>query len=176
MSLPFETDKTFCVVINHILNSEGGYSNHPLDPGGPTFRGVAWNYNVGYLKTVLGMRVPEDIKKLTVEQAKQLYYERYWLASDSYGITDIRLAYIHMDAAVNCGTGAAKSFLDKLSKNPKAFDGSGGKNFALFNRLFLEYVEHRIRYYTHCKNRAKFLEGWMNRTADVIRNSMKLPI
>lgn len=170
----FKTDETFLKVIPLVLNSEGGYVNHSKDPGGPTMRGIAWNYNADYLKNNFGFKGPEDIKKLTADQARQCYYDKYWLASGGGGITDVDLAYIHFDMAVNCGVGAARNTLGKLSLNPKNYDGKGGKNRSLFLQLFLEYVAHRLSYYTHCRNRDAFLEGWVNRMVNVIRDAKDL--
>jgi lysozyme family protein len=172
MTSDYKKDAAFCEIIKHVINSEGKFVNNPHDKGGPTMYGVAWNFNADYLKIHLGMKKPMDIRNLTLDQANQLYYEKYWLASHGNGLTDIDLAYIHLDAAINCGVGAASAFLDHLSMNPKNFDGSGGKNRTLFMTLFLEYTARRLKYYTHCKDRDVFLDGWINRMADVITNSL----
>lgn len=170
----YSEDQTYLKVVPLVLNAEAGYVNHPRDPGGPTMRGVAWNYNADYLKATFGFKGPEDIKKLTKEQALRLYYEKYWLPSGAAGITDADLAYIHFDMAVNCGVGAARQTLSKLSLNPKNYDGTGGKNRTVFLQLFLEYLAHRLSFYTHCKNRDAFLEGWVNRMVNVIRDAKDL--
>lgn len=170
MALPFESDSIFCQLIKLVINSEGKFVNHPSDPGGPTMYGVAYNYNVLALKKI-GLPNPMDVQRITIDQAKQIYYDKYWLASNGNGIQDIDLAYIHLDAAINCGTGAASMFLSRLSRNPKNFEGHG-KNKVLFMTLFLEYLAHRLHYYTHCKNRKPFIDGWVNRMVDVIRNSL----
>lgn len=47
---------------------EGGYSNDPRDPGGETKFGICKKYHPGL-----------DIKNLTIEQAKDIYYKEYWL-------------------------------------------------------------------------------------------------
>lgn len=173
-TLPFQADETFCRVIKLIINSEGKYSNNPRDKGGPTMYGVAWNYNAAYLHMHFGMKESTDVRNLTLDQAKQLYYDRYWLPSGGPKITDADLGYIHLDAAVNCGTGQAATFLSRLSKDPLHYDGTGGKNRTLFMSLFLEYTAQRLAFYTHCRDRDAFLEGWINRMADVIRNSLNL--
>ncbi len=170
----FKDDATFMKVVPLVLNAEAGYVNHPKDPGGPTNRGIAWNYNADYLKNAFGFKGPADIKKITVDQARQCYYEKYWRMSGGPGITDVDLAYIHFDMAVNCGVGAAASTLKKLSMNPKNYDGTGGKNRSVFLQLFLEYVAHRLSYYTHCRNRDSFLEGWVNRIVNVIKDAKDL--
>lgn len=172
--MKFQDDATFLKVVPLVLDSEAGYCNHPEDPGGPTMRGIAWNYNADYLKKVFGFKTSADIKKLTADQAKQVYYDRYWLPSGGRGLTDVDLAYIHFDMAVNCGVGAAAKTLRKLSINPKNYDGSGGKNRSVFLQLFLEYTAQRLSYYTHCRNRDAFLEGWVNRIVQVIANAKDL--
>lgn len=55
-------------IIPIIIEEEGGYVNHPKDPGGETKYGISKR------------RFPnEDIKNLTKERAKELYYKHYWL-------------------------------------------------------------------------------------------------
>jgi lysozyme family protein len=170
----FHSDETFLKVVPLVLDSEAGYSNHPKDPGGPTNRGIAWNYNADYLKQNFGFKTSADIKKLTADQARQVYYDRYWLASGGAGLTDVDLAYLHFDTAVNCGVGTAFNIIRKLSLNPKNYDGSGGKNRSVFLQLFLEYIAKRLSYYTKCQNRDSFLEGWVNRIVHVIANAKDL--
>lgn len=174
VALAFEKDETFSTAIKLVINTEGKFSNHPRDKGGPTMYGVAWNYNAEYLKKHFGMKEPLDIRNLTIPQARQLYFDKYWIPSGGNGITDVDLAYIHLDAAVNCGTGKAKEWLQKLSHNPYHFDGRGGKNRTLFMTLFLEYTIQRLRFYTKCRDRDVFLEGWINRMSDVLQNSLGL--
>jgi hypothetical protein len=59
-------DKAFEIVVG----LEGGYSNDSNDPGGETKYGISKRYNPDI-----------DIKNLTLEQAKQIYLERYWKPS-----------------------------------------------------------------------------------------------
>lgn len=174
MNFEYITDHTYLKVIPLVLNSEAGYANLKGDPGGPTMRGIAWNYNAAWLKANTNIQTPEDMPKLTKEQALWCYYERYWLPSGAKGLTDVDLAYEHLDAAVNCGVGQAQKFLSRLSINPKAFDFTDGKNRTLAMKLFLEYTIQRLSFYTHCKGRDRFLEGWVNRMVDVLKNSIGL--
>ena len=61
---------TFDEIIDNVLESEGGYVNDKNDAGGET--------NLGISKRAY----PDlDIKNLTREQAKQLYYQDYWTPS-----------------------------------------------------------------------------------------------
>jgi len=51
-----------------IVGLEGGYSNDPNDPGGETKYGISKRYNPDV-----------DVKNLTLEGAKQIYLEKYWI-------------------------------------------------------------------------------------------------
>lgn len=153
-------DTRFGQIIPLVLNAEGGYVDHPDDPGGPTNFGIAANKNRVELRA-LGV---DDVRELTLDEAKEIYYLKYWLPAGCQEIPDIRLAYIHFDAAVNCGVQQAAKFMSRLSADPKHYQGNG-KNERLFHTLFLEYFSQRLRFYTKLKNRKAFLEGWVNRMA-----------
>jgi hypothetical protein len=167
----FEKDANFVKIVPLVLNSEGGYSNDPADPGGPTKYGIATNYNQIILRE-MGIF---NVKNMTYDQAKQIYYRKYWILPGCNLIPNISLQYIHFDTGVNCGVGAASKMYRSLSKNPSAFEG-GGKNKLLFTTLFLEYVALRQRYYTSLRKAlvTKYLAGWINRLSDVIKNSFTL--
>lgn len=169
MTQDYTKDPTYCELVKLVLSSEGGYVDNPNDPGGPTKYGIAWNYNREILRE-MGVK---DVHDLTLEQAREIYYHKYWLACHADTIPDKRLAYIHFDTAVNHGVGQSTVFLKRLSHDPSSFEGHG-KNNALWLGLCLEYVMHRQRFYTRAKNRKVFLEGWMNRLSDVVDNALKM--
>lgn len=166
MTYAFEADPIYCELVHLVINIEGKYVNDPDDPGGPTKFGIAWNFNRAALAKI-GIATVEQLKEMTTDQAKQIYYDKYFRACGANLIPDKRLAYIHFDAAVNCGVGTAAKFMFRLSKNPKDFEG-GGKNGELWFRLILEYVQQREWYYTHCKNNDKYIDGWINRLSRII--------
>lgn len=80
------------------LALEGGYSDDPNDPGGETRWGISKRAYPN-----------EDIKHLTVEQAKAIYYRDYWRA---VGGNEIRgdVAAELFDTAVNMGVRTAIEF------------------------------------------------------------------
>jgi len=57
-------DKAFALTIG----VEGGYSNDKNDPGGETKYGISKRYHP-----------TEDIKNLTIDRAKAIYLEEYWI-------------------------------------------------------------------------------------------------
>lgn len=86
---------TFQTALNKVLQSEGGYSNDPNDPGGET--------NLGISKRAY----PNvDIKSLTPETVAPIYKRDYWdrVAGDNLPSP---LNYVAFDCAVNQGVGEA---------------------------------------------------------------------
>lgn len=132
----------FDAFIGPLLNSEGGLANHPSDRGGLTKFGISQRSYPNL-----------DIRNLTKEQAKDIYYRNYYLGSGAHKIADPRTAEMHWDAAINHGVGAAKNLLRK----------SGGD----YNR----YVNARYQYYDDIVRRDPsqrvFYKGWMNRMANL---------
>ncbi len=165
MMFPYQSDTRYCDLIQLVIFSEGGYTAGLFDPGGPTKYGIATNYNKEALK-VLGVM---DIKNLTMDQARQIYYDKYWLASHANTIPDKRLAYIHLDTAVNEGVGKAMSFLANLGNDIHHYSAGDGKNDALWLRLCIKYDTMRKRHYTALVGQwSRFGRGWINRLADVM--------
>lgn len=68
----------FRAAFEYSLKNEGGFVNDPADTGGPTKWGIT-------LKTLTSWRgsvcTVLDIQNLTVEEAMDIYYSRYWLVA-----------------------------------------------------------------------------------------------
>ena len=110
---------------------EGGYVNHPNDPGGATNHGVSlrWLKNEGIdLEFQLPFPIDHngdgiidilDIKALTKEQAAILFRVAFW---DRLGLDALptMAASVTYDAAVNTGRGQATRFLQRACN---AFEG-----------------------------------------------------
>lgn len=158
----FETDTKFMYLIPLVLNLEGGYVDHPKDPGGPTNHGIAYNFNVTILRDY-GINKPDEIKKLTVEQAKDIYFKKYWIPVRLNEIKDTAYAYVAFDSAVNQGPGAVRSW---ISPKAKEFEGDG-KNTKLFRDLRRALIRSRNRSYSKSEKWDTFGWGWMNRMCDV---------
>lgn len=88
-------DEAFRIVVGH----EGGYVDDPADPGGRTKYGISQRAFPNL-----------DIAALTLEDAKRIYYENYWLKAHCH-IMDPGLALVCFDAAVNNGVGQAARWL-----------------------------------------------------------------
>lgn len=151
-------DKNFERVINYIFDSEKGFSNHKLDKGGRTNLGITQStYNAWCSKKNLSQK---DVKGITKEEAKQIYYEEYWKPSGAYKIQDLREAYLLFDMSVNSGPATARRLYEKSNGN------------------IYKYLKDRKRYYDSLIKRdprqSVFREGWNNRLKNVERNMNEL--
>lgn len=144
-----------------ILKHEGGYVNDPDDPGGETAFGICKR------------SYPDlDIRNLTVEQAKEIYYRDYWMKAYCHEIRNHQLAIHVFDMAVNAGVTAAIRLLQGAVSTSQ--DGRFGpvtkgavNGYPRQLELVWKYKYLRLKYYAEIvaskRRMAKFLKAWVNR-------------
>ena len=155
--------------IEFVLRHEGGYVNHPGDPGGET--------NFGISKRA---HPDEDIAGMTRGRAAAIYFSDYWtpIRGDAF---PVEVALPLMDYAVNSGIGSAAKALQRVvgakvdgqigpltvSKAHAAMEQRG--TAAVAEELILERALRLVR--IGCKRRGSeaFLVGWMKRIRDNLR-------
>jgi len=103
-------EKAFQAVLKH----EGGFVNHPKDPGGMT--------NLGVTKKVweefVGREVDEsEMRALTPDVVKPLYKKNYWDKIKGDQLPS-GVDYAAYDLAVNSGTGRAAKYLQRIAGVP----------------------------------------------------------
>jgi lysozyme family protein len=159
---------TFEQAFELVLKFEGGYVNDPNDPGGETKFGISKRQ---YPKL--------DIKNLTIEQAKEIYWRDYYIPAKCVELEHIhpKLAIYHFDTAVNIGIRQAGKILQHAI-NKQGFnlyiDGILGPITMSTIRkchigiLLRDYLLHRQLYYKHLTYQKpmlhRFYRGWINRT------------
>lgn len=142
-------DSNFARALKLVLKYEGGYVNHPSDPGGPTNKGVTLATFRRYVKK--GGTVA-DLKAITDAQVATVYHEQYWDAVDGDGLPS-GIDFAVFDFAVNSGVSRALKYphksIDELCDARLAFMRSikGGKLWKTFGK------------------------GWAARVADVRKNA-----
>ena len=156
--------KTFDEIIEVVLEHEGGYVNDPHDAGGETNFGIAKKFNPDV-----------DIKNLTKEGAKEIYYEKYWKPSKADKVPD-QLKHIYFDMVVNFGKRGAVKVLQQaaVAKGHKiAVDGGIGPNTL---KAIKNVETDRVRAYRVLKfasivikkpTQEKFWLGWFRRAIGV---------
>ena len=161
-----------------ILHHEGGYVNHPKDPGGMT--------NLGVTKRVyedwVGYSVSEHtMQNLTEEDVAPIYKKNYW---DRIKADDLPsgLDLCVFDFGVNAGTGRAAKYLQNLIGT--VADGGIGPNTlkALSKYVDSEGVESAIKnyqaerqsYYEKLKTFETFGRGWTRRVEETTESALKM--
>jgi lysozyme family protein len=150
-----------------MLQSEGGFVNHPSDPGGMTNLGVTkatWENWVGRESDEAEMR------GLTPEKVEPLYKKKYWDAVRGDELP-MGLDYLMFDFAVNAGAGRAiKTLQTAVGVTPDG--GFGPMTMAAVqavdpNELIERFSQAKEDFYRSLTTFATFGKGWLNRVADV---------
>lgn len=157
-----------------VLKHEGGFVNHPKDPGGMTNLGVTrkvWEEWVGHSVDELTMRSlgPKDVAPL--------YKKNYW---DKCRCDDLPrgVDFAVFDLAVNSGTGRAAKFLQNVVG--VNVDGAiGPATLAAVSAMNPQQLASKI-----CTKRLSFLQalptwgtfgkGWGRRVAEVEKTAFEM--
>lgn len=103
-------EKNFSRALKLVLEHEGGYSNHPDDPGGPTMKGVIQRVYDGYRRHK-GMPV-RSVKQLEEGELADIYRTLYWNKIEGDELPS-GIDYAVFDAAVNSGFIQAGKWLQR---------------------------------------------------------------
>lgn len=161
-----------------IFHEEGGYVNHPKDPGGPTNLGLT-------LATMRDAHIDvdgdgdvdaEDVKKLTPRHAKPVYRVRYWNAVHADELpSGLDLALF--DCAVNMGPARARDFLQiAVAVKRDGIIGEETKDAVLSrmpNAIICALEMLRKNRYHASPNFGVFGKGWLKRLDEVTTEALK---
>ncbi|MBS0536869.1 MAG: glycoside hydrolase family 108 protein [Proteobacteria bacterium] len=160
--------KNFDRALACLLKHEGGYTNHPSDPGGPTNFGITI---ADYRKFVKRDATAADVKAMRVEQAKVIYRARYW---DALACDDLPAGvdYAVFDYGVNSGIGRSGKVLRRLLGLADATHGVTDDVIAAAratdaSRLVEAICDERLRFLKSLKTWGVFGNGWGRRVAEV---------
>lgn len=159
--------ENFPAALQALLKHEGGYVNHPADPGGMTNLGVTkrvWEEWVGHEVDEKAMRA------LTPALVAPLYKKKYWdkVCGDELP-TGVDLAVF--DLAVNSGPGRAAKMLQKVLG--VAQDGAIGPQTLAkalnidSSKLVADYNAERLAFLMALPTWGTFGKGWGRRVAEV---------
>lgn len=146
-----------------VLKSEGGFVNHPSDPGGMTNLGVTkrtWEEYTGHEAD------EKTIRNLTPEKVAPLYEQRYW--RPTYCETLPRgLRYLVFSMAINAGPGRSVKLLQSTIGcvadgviGPRTRSLIASSDIAT---LIAKYSQSRREYYESLKTFPIFGRGWLAR-------------
>jgi len=159
--------------LRYLLAEEGGYVNHPKDPGGVT--------NLGVTKRALedwkgGTISNDEMRSLTPEKVAPFYRQQYW---DKCRCEDLPpgVDFLVFDTAVNMGPGAAAKLLQEAVG--AKVDGVIGPMTLAMAKTTMHYAAVvqmsflRALRYMKTKNIEIFGAGWASRLKRVQGEAVK---
>jgi lysozyme family protein len=163
-------DKALAAVLHH----EGGFVNHPKDPGGMTNLGctkAVWEEHCGHPVTEKVMRA------LTPADVAPLYKRKYWDKIKGDELPS-GVDYLVFDCAINSGPGRATKIL-QAAVGVVQDGGIGPKTLAAIKAFFpdeliKDYSERRIAFLMSLENWDTFGKGWGRRVDEVEKTALKM--
>ena len=155
----------FDQAFHKLLGHEGGFVDHPSDPGGATNWGVT--QAVARANGYTG-----HMRNFPVDQAKAIYRRMYWDAVRAEELPP-GLRYAVFDAAVNSGPRQAIKWLQRAVG--ASDDGViGGQTLAMARAAQPDFAAkrmrgERLRFMTDLKTWPVFGRGWARRIADMLQ-------
>jgi lysozyme family protein len=150
-------ERAFDLVVRH----EGGYVNNLADPGGETKYGISRRSYPN-----------EDIKGMTVDRAKDIYYCDFWLPLQIGDLPD-KISLVLFDMAVNMGrTKAIERLQEAVSVKVDGFLGPVTRTALKAKygpELVAEIAVRRIMYYSSLDTFPTFGLGWVRRSVAMVR-------
>ena len=161
-----------------ILHHEGGYVNHPKDPGGMT--------NLGITKRVyeewVGYSVSENtMQNLKKEDVAPIYKKNYWDRVKGDQLPE-GLDLCVFDFGVNAGPGRAAKYLQTMIGT--VADGGIGPNTLKkldeyvkehgLNETIKSYQVERQKYYESLSTFETFGRGWTKRVIETTRLALEM--
>lgn len=140
-----------------VLKDEGGYTNDPQDPGGPTNYGITLKDVQLYVKK---NATASDVKALTLDQAKTIYRSKYWNSLDCDNLPS-GVDYTCFDYGVNSGLGRPRKALQRF----KSLSGT---------KLINAINDERMTFLQGLNTYARFGKGWAARVSRVRSHSIEL--
>lgn len=109
-------NQKFDLALDHVLAMEGGWTDDPHDPGGPTNKGITlavYARERGIEITSANLaELKSDLRSIPDSLVRSIYETRYWQPARCPALRP-SLALMHFDASVNHGVGAAARFLQE---------------------------------------------------------------
>lgn len=163
-----------CIPI--ILRHEGGYVDHPSDPGGATNMGITH-------RTLASWRgepvTKQDVQRLMELEAREIYRARYWNAVRADDLPP-GVDLVVFDFAVNAGVSRSAKLLQRLVY--ATADGAvGPQTLAAVRRmdpvaLINGFSEGRMQHYRSLRIWETFKNGWTRRTSEVRTAALQMAL
>jgi len=155
----------FKICTEWALIHEGGYVNHPRDPGGATNKGVIQRTYNGYLDRM--GRPRQSVRNITMAEVIEIYKTQYWDRIFGDALPS-GLDYAMYDFSINSGPSRAVKFLQEIL-GVKVDGVMGNTTLGAIQRrndissLIQELCLKRWNWMKTLKTFATFGKGWTRR-------------
>lgn len=162
-------DRNFDRSLSRVLKSEGGYVNHPQDPGGETNFGVTQRVYDAY-RSRLGLK-RASVRYISKTEVAQIYRDSYWALAKCDQLPD-GVDFVVFDGAVNSGVAQSAKWLQRaLGVKDDGVIGPATIAAALrhknHDQLVADILALRLKFLKSLKTWKAFGKGWAARIADV---------
>jgi len=166
--------ENFSTCLDMLLKHEGGFVDHPRDPGGMTNLGVT----LAVYEDYLGRDVSEDeMRSLTPEDVAPVYKQNYWDRVKGDELPS-GVDWSVFDWAVNSGPSRASKALQRIVGSYP--DGAIGPNtltkiFEADVHVILNNMhKNRQEFYENLKTFDTFGKGWTRRNDETLAQSLEM--
>jgi lysozyme family protein len=166
---------SYDAALARVLAHEGGYSNNPADPGGPTNFGITI---ADYRRYVKPKATAADVRAMKIDEAKAIYRARYWDAQCCDELP-AGVDYAVFDYGVNSGIGRSGKVLRRILGLPDSTSSVTDTVVAAATNadaaaLVIALCDERLRFLKSLKTWKVFGKGWSARVADVKALALEL--
>lgn len=174
-------DAIFEQALAHVLDMEGGWTDDPIDPGGPTNKGITlaelarWDRTEVSADTVPALR--SRLRAIDKATVRQIYRANYWQPACCAELP-APIALFHFDASVNQGVSRATRFL-QTALGVEVDGEIGPITLAAAvaadpTELIETCSELRRDHYRGLSHFWRFGRGWLNRVEATRKAALKL--
>ena len=166
--------ENFNKCLTMLLHHEGGFVNHPKDPGGMTNLGVT---KAVYDKWIGREATEQEMRDLTPEDVAPIYKKNYW---DRVKGDDLPsgVDWACFDWAVNSGSGRpAKALQRCVGATPDGAIGPMTLRAVADNepkRLVEGVYTQRQKFYENLKTFETFGRGWTRRNKETLDSALEM--
>ena len=152
-----------------VLKHEGGYVNHPKDPGAATNKGVIQaTYNAYRDKQKLPR---QSVRHITDAEVARIYKRMYWDVVKGDDLP-VGLDYVTFDASVNSGTGRGPKWTQRAlgvtadgKVGPQTLDAADSVSDMV--PVIKKACSYRLGFMKGLRHWDTFGRGWSRRVAEV---------
>ncbi len=164
------TAQNYARALSRVLVHEGGYSNHPEDPGGATMKGVTQRVYDAYRDRRRLKR--QSVRMIDESELQEIYRRQFWNVVKGDKLP-AGVDYIVMDGAVHSGPSQSVKWLQRALGTVKVDGVIGEATLAAVeehpdhDQLIAATLSRRLAFLKALKTWKTFKGGWSSRVEQV---------